>query len=116
MAVIGIDLGGTKITGAVFDNEGNMLHKVSSLLEHKQGSQVGALVRSTIDHLISFYNIADIQSVGICVPGIANSKTGKIWAPNIKGWDSYPLQEEIKNHIMTHLLKWILLVTGLAIY
>ena len=105
MAVIGIDLGGTKITGAVFDDEGNMLHRVSSLLEHKQGAQVGTLVKSTIDNLVSFYNIADIQSIGICVPGIANSKTGKIWAPNIKGWDDYPLQEEIKHHINNPSIK-----------
>ncbi|GAB6007697.1 ROK family protein [Dysgonomonas reticulitermitis] len=105
MAVIGIDLGGTKITGAVFDNNGNMLHKVSSLLEHKQGSEVGILVKSTIDNLVALHSITDIQSVGICVPGIANSKTGKIWAPNIKGWDDYPLQEEIRNHINNPSIK-----------
>jgi glucokinase len=105
MAVIGIDLGGTKITGAVFDHDGNMLHKVSSLLGYRQGSQVGALVKSTVDTLVASCNIADIQSVGICVPGIANSKTGKIWAPNIKGWDDYPLQEEIENHINNPFVK-----------
>jgi glucokinase len=43
--------------------------------------------------------------VGVCVPGIANSKTGKIWAPNIKGWDDYPLQEEIEDHINNHSVK-----------
>lgn len=102
MAVIGIDLGGTKIIGAVFDNNGNMLHKVSSLLEHKQGSEVGILVKNTIDNLVALHNITDIQSVGICVPGIANSKTGKIWAPNIKGWDDYPLQKEIEDHLNNH--------------
>lgn len=99
MAVIGIDLGGTKITGAVFDHNGNMLHKVSSLLEHKQGNEVGALVKNTIDDLINSHDVADIHSVGICVPGIANSKTGKVWAPNIQGWDDYPLQEEIENYL-----------------
>jgi glucokinase len=99
MAVIGIDLGGTKITGAVFDDSGNILHRVSSLLEHRQGGEVGELVKSTVDTLVASHGVTDIQSVGICVPGIANSKTGKIWAPNIKGWDNYPLQQEIENHI-----------------
>jgi glucokinase len=105
MAVIGIDLGGTKITGAIFDDNGNMLHKVFSLLEYKQGDEVGALVKNTIDSLVALHNAADIQSVGICVPGIANSKTGKIWAPNIKGWDDYPLRKEIESHINNPSIK-----------
>jgi glucokinase len=105
MAVIGIDLGGTKITGAIFDDNGNMLHKVSFLLECRQGSEVGALVKNTIDGLIASCNIDGIRSVGICVPGIANSKTGKVWAPNIKGWDNYPLWEEIENHLNNPSLK-----------
>jgi len=99
MAVIGIDLGGTKINGAVFDDNGNMLHKVSALLEYRQGDEVGMLVKENIDTLINLHDIKDIKSIGICVAGIANSKTGKIWAPNIKGWEAYPLQKEIEDHI-----------------
>jgi glucokinase len=105
MAFVGIDLGGTKITGAVFDKRGNMLYKVSSLLEHREGNEVGALVKSTLDSLVCKNGVAGINAVGICVPGIANRKTGRVWAPNIPGWDDYPLQQEIEEHIGNPLVK-----------
>jgi glucokinase len=97
MSVIGIDLGGTKITGALFDRQGNLLQKTSSLLEHRQGKEVGLLIIETIDNLIKNCQ-TDVNAIGICIPGIANSQTGKVWAPNIKGWESYSLQQELENH------------------
>ena len=36
-----------------------------------------------------------IAAVGICVPGIVYSKKGTVWAPNIPGWDDYPLKQQI---------------------
>ena len=27
-----------------------------------------------------------IDGVGVCVPGIVYSQTGRVWAPNIPGW------------------------------
>lgn len=99
MAVIGIDLGGTKITGAVFSCEGDILCKASALLDHREGHEVGALIREILDDLISLHKASDIEAVGICVPGIANVKTGKVWVPNIKGWDDYPLQQELEDHL-----------------
>ncbi len=100
MAVIGIDLGGTKITGALFDEKGKTLCRVSYLLEKRKGREVGQLVLHVIDELIekSDYSRDAIRALGICVPGIANSKTGFIWAPNIEGWENYPLQKEIEDH------------------
>jgi glucokinase len=38
-----------------------------------------------------------VSSLGICIPGIAHAKTGKVWAPNIPGWEDYPLLEELQN-------------------
>ena len=32
---------------------------------------------------------------GVCVPGISWSGTGRVWAPNIPGWDDYPLRDEL---------------------
>ena len=29
-------------------------------------------------------------------PGIADAKSGRVWAPNIKGWEDYPLRDEIR--------------------
>jgi glucokinase len=97
--VIGIDLGGTKITGAVFDSEGTVLCKQSAFLEKRQGTEVGELVRTTISRLIAQSGVGNgnVEAIGVCVPGIANSKTGKVWAPNIAGWKDYPLQQELND-------------------
>jgi len=107
MAVIGIDLGGTKIISALFDKEGNILCKTSYLLEKRKGSEVGLLVLQTIDELItrSGEKTDNIEALGICVPGIADSKTGIVWAPNIEGWENYPLQKEIEAHLNNEKIK-----------
>jgi glucokinase len=99
MPSIGIDLGGTKITGAVFDKEGNILHRTAHLLEARQGHGVGELVTQTIDELFQLSGTATVEAIGICVPGISDSKTKLVWAPNIAGWESYPLQKEIEEHL-----------------
>jgi len=97
MPVIGIDLGGTKINGAVFDNEGNRLHQTMCLLEGSKGTEVGQLVTQTISKLLQNIDALAIEAIGICVPGISDTKTSRVWAPNIPGWESYPLQKEIKD-------------------
>src|SRR5690606_12475612 len=37
-----------------------------------------------------------IRSVGVAVPGIYRSAGGTVWAPNIPGWDDYPLRDELR--------------------
>ncbi|MDR1526493.1 MAG: ROK family protein [Dysgonamonadaceae bacterium] len=106
MAVIGIDLGGTKINGAVFDNEGNLLHQTAHLLENRKGAEVGRLVIHTIRELLQTTAACNVQAIGICVPGISDTKTGRVWAPNIPGWESYPLQEEVEN-VLTDPSVWV---------
>ena len=100
ISTLAIDLGGTKITGAVFDSEGVLCGKITRLLDGRSGKEVGALIRDIIDELTSGQqDISKVQTIGICVPGIANVKTGKVWAPNIPEWEDYPLHEEISAHI-----------------
>ncbi|MDR0660791.1 MAG: hypothetical protein LBG19_08320 [Prevotellaceae bacterium] len=53
MVSIGIDLGGTKIVGAVFDSKGNILNKAFCLLEGRSGREVGGLVKDVISKLSS---------------------------------------------------------------
>lgn len=97
MAVIGLDLGGTKLAGAVFSDEGKIIHKEVRPLEKRQGKDVGELIKSLLKGLFdkAAEEKIDIKAVGACIPGISWSKTGKVWAPNIPGWDDYALKEEI---------------------
>ncbi len=97
MAVIGIDIGGTKIASAVFDESGKILLKDLAEIENRSGAEVGVLIRERTKVLqkYCYQNNLNVVSVGACVPGISWRKTGKVWAPNIPGWEDYPLKKEI---------------------
>ena len=97
MAVIGVDLGGTKLAAALFTRDGKMVNKVNRLLDGRRGSEVGALIVATIKEVLNSSGLKaePIGGVGVCVPGISHARTGRVWAPNIPGWEDYPLFAEI---------------------
>ena len=88
MPVIAIDLGGTKLATAMFDAGGTLLHRDSVPLEGRTGSEVAALVAQRC--------AGATGGVGVTVPGIYRAERGTVWAPNIPGWDDYPLRDELR--------------------
>jgi glucokinase len=74
MAVIGIDLGGTKLAGAVFSSEGNVLRKETVHLAGRQGNEVGMAVMDLAARLKS--EAPDLTALGVAVPGISYARTG----------------------------------------
>ena len=98
MAVIGLDLGGTKLSGGLFSENGELIFKDSRKLEKRTGNDVGLLIQDFVKHLIDKANSLNITiyAVGICIPGISYHETGCVWAPNIEGWDNYPVRAEIQ--------------------
>ena len=97
MAVLGIDLGGTKLAIAVFSQDGNMLRKEIVALDNRKGEEAGELICGQIQKTFLQFKNETISSIGIAVPGISRSKTGTVWAPNIPGWDDYPLLQQVKD-------------------
>ncbi|MDR1554362.1 MAG: ROK family protein [Prevotellaceae bacterium] len=98
MAVIGLDLGGTKLSGGLFSENGEFLFKDSCKLEKRTGDEVGLLIQNFVKQLLNEANNLKITvyAVGICIPGISYHETGCVWAPNIEGWDNYPVREKIR--------------------
>ena len=94
MAVLALDLGGTKLASAIFSNEGEILSRNSITLDGRSGTEAGALVKSTIQN---FIEAGIIDSIGIAVPGICHQHSGTVWVPNIAGWEDYPLISEIQS-------------------
>jgi len=96
MSLLSIDLGGTKLAVGVFDENGQLLFSKEDSLGGRKGKEVGELIS---ENIISIFNsgYSPVEAIGIAVPGISNSKNGTVWAPNIPGWDNYPLLEEIRN-------------------
>lgn len=96
MAIIGIDLGGTKISAALFSRDGELIEKDYRLLEGASGLEVGLKIADSILSLRNKRPDLPVKAVGICVPGIVYSKKGTVWAPNIPGWDNYPLKNDLQ--------------------
>ena len=99
MAILGFDLGGTKLASAVFTEDGKLIRKSILPLSKRKGQEVGQLITGTITEIInnSYDEGFRINSIGISVPGISHTSTGKVWAPNIPGWEDYPLLEEAES-------------------
>jgi glucokinase len=99
MSLLGIDIGGTKIAFAVFSGEGAIISRETILIEGRKGDEVGAVITGTIEKLQVGMTAEGhrIDSVGISIPGIYRNKTGTVWAPNIPGWDDYPLLDKAKD-------------------
>lgn len=97
MNVLGIDLGGTKLAAALFSEDGVILKRKVKSLEGRKGNEVSRLITDLIKDFIQDAGTGmGVDSIGICVPGISYSGTGMVWAPNIPGWDDYPLMERIR--------------------
>jgi glucokinase len=99
MALLGIDLGGTKLALAIFSDEGKILYKESTALESRKGGAVGKLITDKVISMIASGERSghSIYSIGISVPGISHVSTGTVWAPNIPGWEDYPLLREVQS-------------------
>lgn len=98
MIVLAIDLGGTKLSCAVFTEDGTILHKEITAVNNRTGNEVGQLITSSIKEILFEQKAKgnNIDSIGIAVPGISHKKSRTVWAPNIQGWEDYPLLQEVK--------------------
>ncbi|HTE29981.1 MAG TPA: ROK family protein, partial [Chryseolinea sp.] len=93
MAVLAMDLGGTKLSSAIFSSLGEIVTKEVVPVNGMKGNEVAKVITTAIQRQLANHAI---KSIGISVPGISRHKTGTVWAPNIEGWEDYPLANEIQ--------------------
>jgi len=96
MAVLALDLGGTKLAAAVLDDSGTIISQEVLTLGDRKSTEVGALITDLIRKYKQGREFT-INGVGVSVPGISHKKEGIVWAPNIEGWENYPLLNEIRD-------------------
>lgn len=79
--IISVDIGGTKISGALFSLNGKMSNYSKVLLDGRSGNEAGKLVTDLLDNLISVSggNLLELSGIGISVPGIVYSEEGSVW-------------------------------------
>lgn len=99
MAVIGMDLGGTKLATALFTPDGRRIQREAEELQGRTGHAVGALLADRARLLLEAARAAGdpAEALGVAVPGIHRAASGTVWAPNIPGWEDYPLVRELED-------------------
>lgn len=98
MTVLALDLGGTKLAAALATSEGELRRRESTPLGGLAGRAVGELIRARVAVLLTeaLAGGDPVVALGASVPGIARAARGTVWAPNIPGWDDYPLRDELR--------------------
>jgi glucokinase len=94
MTVVGADLGGTKLAVAAFADDGEIIVRETISLAGRGGPAVGSLIAEHLQRLSAEHKS---DSIGVCVPGLYRAARGTVWAPNIPGWDDYPLLDELQS-------------------
>lgn len=94
MALIAMDLGGTKLAAALFNDDGELQARESVPLGGRGGADVAALMVERFHALRA--RAAGPVALGVAVPGIYRPGRGTVWAPNIPGWDDFPLREVLE--------------------
>ena len=96
--VIGIDLGGTKIYGAVADFNGNILHEIREEHQKTQAEESLELLCEIIDQLLTFSESTDlpVRGIGIGVPGVVQPDTGVVSIAPALDWKDFPLKSQLE--------------------
>ncbi|HSJ07682.1 MAG TPA: ROK family protein [Longimicrobiales bacterium] len=99
MTVLGLDIGGTKIAVASYTAEGQALEHETATLAGRGGAEVGALAAELLRRVRARTESAGhaVAAAGAIIPGIWYADRGRAWAPNIPGWDDYPLLDELRD-------------------
>jgi len=87
MRVLAIDLGGTKAAFAVIEGDGRVLSR-SRQPSHSEGAAAAfEVLADAAGEVVRAAGLrwADVQGVGLIVPGIYDPATGNAWAPNLWG-------------------------------
>lgn len=95
--VIGVDMGGTKMYGAVSDLGGNILDEVNISRHGTTGEDSFTYLTSLIDKLLSSpkMNGRSLRGIGVGVPGVTLHKEGIVtWAYTLH-WDNFPLKARL---------------------
>ena len=91
---IGLDIGGTKIQGAVIDENGEILKTYRLETCAREGKDK---VLENISKIIEFLKTDEIEAIGVGTPGFIDSENGIVtFAGNIDGWTGLNLKKELE--------------------
>lgn len=92
-AVIGLDLAGDALRGAVFDLRGKALSTAAS--PRRNGLEVGEIL-ALINRLVEAASAGPVLGVGVGLPGLIDLQAGLVQQAVPSGWQELPLGEALR--------------------
>jgi len=101
-----VDVGGTKIASALFTRDGLILHKSKISIDKTEPKKPVFQIIDIVENLgrCARTERGDIAAIGVAIPGVVFHDKGLVWAPNIPGWDHFPLRDKLKESVKTPLV------------
>ncbi|MFI6941970.1 ROK family protein [Streptomyces sp. NPDC050418] len=96
-----LDIGGTKIAGALVDAEGGVVRRVQRPTPASESA--GVLMRAVgavLDELAGDRAWSAIRGIGVASAGPIDSGKGTVSPVNIPAWRRFPLVDEVRAHSM----------------
>ncbi|WP_406141935.1 ROK family protein [Streptomyces sp. NBC_01089] len=95
--VAALDIGGTKIAGALVDGTGHILVRAQAPTPAKEdGDTVLGAVREVLDGLAADPRWGRATAVGIGSAGPVDASAGTVSPVNVPGWRDYPLVDRVR--------------------
>lgn len=95
--VAALDIGGTKIAGALVDGHGRILHRAQRATPAQEdGETVMRAVEETVGELTGSPLWGRATAVGIGSAGPVDASTGTVSPVNVPGWRDYPLVRRVQ--------------------
>ncbi|CAG6398862.1 ROK family protein [Streptomyces cocklensis] len=92
-----VDIGGTKIAGAVLDAGGTVLHRAQRPTPPGGGPEdVFTAVREVLEQLAALPQWGRVSSLGIASAGPVDIARGLVSPVNIPGWRGFPLVDRVR--------------------
>ncbi|MFD9503746.1 ROK family protein [Streptomyces sp. NPDC060035] len=94
--VAALDIGGTKIAGALVDGGGTLLHRAQRPTPaHEDAETVMAAVSGVLSELKASTLWSRVSAVGIGSAGPVDASAGTVSPVNVPGWRGFPLVERV---------------------
>jgi glucokinase len=98
--VAALDIGGTKIAGALVDDRGRLLvHAKRPTPADQDGATVMGAVAEVFDELVRAAEWPRVRAVGIGSAGPVDASRGTVSPVNVPGWRGYPLVAEVTRRV-----------------
>ncbi|MEU1123138.1 ROK family protein [Streptomyces sp. NPDC005899] len=94
-----LDIGGTKIAGALVDAEGRLVARAQRATPAtRPAGELAAAVMTVLDDLAAHSAWSGLSCLGIASAGPVDTVAGTVSPVNIPGWRSFPLVDLVRTH------------------